>query len=163
MSDPDTSVQVSTMLSSSKILAWLLIALGAAAAAAQERIMNVTQGPDTVFDRPVDELMTELAGATATGVNGRVGNELVFWGFELADGRDVYFYACAMREGVDCEARSNAICIGRTEALRRIETAGQVRHLRCSEVATVGVGDVRPGCTDRVQDDNLHAGLVQCQ
>lgn len=151
------------MLSSRKTSTWVLITMGAAAAAAQERVMNVTQGPDTVFDRPVEQIMTELAGATATDENGRVGNELVFWGFELDDGRDVYFYACAMREGIDCEARSMAICTGRTEILRRIETAGQVRHLRCREVATVGVGDLRPGCTDRVEANNLHAGLVQCQ
>jgi hypothetical protein len=138
------------------------MATGAATVMGQERVMNVARGPDAVFDRPVDQLMAELAGATATDENGRVGNELVFWGFELADGRDVYFYACAKREDVDCAGRAEAICIGRTEVLRRIETAGQVRHMRCREIATVGVGDLRPGCTDREEDDSLHAGLVQC-
>jgi hypothetical protein len=116
-----------------------------------------------VFDRPVGEIMAELIDATATGENGRVGNELVFWGFRLADGRDAYFYACAMRDDVDCDVRSVAICLGQAQIVRRIETAGQVRHMQCRELATVGAGDLRPGCTDRVEDDGLHAGLVQCR
>jgi hypothetical protein len=37
--------------------------------------MNVTQWPDTVFDRPVVEIVIELFGAAATNEFGRVGNE----------------------------------------------------------------------------------------
>jgi hypothetical protein len=58
-----------------------------------ERQMNVRQGPDAVFDRPVGELLPILAGSRETGENGRVGNELVFWGFELADGRQAFLFA----------------------------------------------------------------------
>jgi hypothetical protein len=137
-------------------------AILAATASAQERLMNVEQGPDVVFDRPVHEILPELAGATATHENGRVGNELVFWGYRLADGRDAYFFACALRDDVDCDARIAMICPGGTDLMSRLETVGEVRELKCRDVAAVGAGDLRPGCTDRTQANNLTAGLVQC-
>lgn len=145
------------------LTAVLAIAAAAPTASAQERLMNVEQGPESVFDRPVDEILPELAGATATHENGRVGNELVFWGYRLADGRGGYFFACALREDVDCDARIELICpAGRTDVLSRLETVGEVRELKCRDVAVAGPGDLRPGCTDRTQANNLAAGLVQC-
>jgi hypothetical protein len=55
-----------------------------------------------VFSEPIDTLLPELEGATATGENGRVGPELVFWGYRLGDGRPAFLFACAPREGVNC-------------------------------------------------------------
>ena len=75
-----------------------------------ERQMNVRQGPETVFDRPPAEILPALAGAKATGENGRVGSELVFWGYEQNDGRRVFFFACALRPDFDCATRVPAIC-----------------------------------------------------
>ena len=60
--------------------------LHAESRAIPERQMNVSQGPDSVFNTDVSEIMPRLKGATATNENGRVGNELVFWGYRLADG-----------------------------------------------------------------------------
>ena len=125
--------------------------------------MNVSQGPETVFDRPVEQIILDLAGATATDENGRVGNELVFWGYRLADGRAAYLFACAIMKGVDCEARTQEICLGQTNVISTTQTAGDVRHMRCKEFSFVGVGDVRPGCVDRTSDQDLAVGLVQCQ
>ena len=49
--------------------------------------MGLRQEPSTVFSEPVERLVPELEGATATGQNGRVGGELVFWGYKLRDGK----------------------------------------------------------------------------
>ena len=69
--------------------------------------MKVKQGPETVFDRPPAEILPALAGAKATGENGRVGPELVFWGYEHDDGRRVFFFACAQAARVRlCDARA---------------------------------------------------------
>jgi len=125
--------------------------------------MNVRQGPETVFDRPVDQILPELAGATATNENGRVGNELVFWGHRLADGRSAFLFACAPKEGVDCDARAQAICLSGTNVIRRIETQGDVRHMRCRSMTLPKVGDLHPGCTNRVEGEDLAVGLVQCE
>src|SRR5512134_2766521 len=89
--------------------AWASLLL-AAAGSAVEREMNVTQGPDSVFDRPPAEILPALVGAKPTGENGRVGSELVFWGYEQADGRRVFFFACAQVGEVDCAERVQAIC-----------------------------------------------------
>ena len=79
--------------------------------------MNVRQGPDTVFDRPPADILPALAGAAATGENGRVGTELVFWGYRQPDGQRVFFFACAQRPGFDCAARVPAICPTSTTVL----------------------------------------------
>jgi len=125
--------------------------------------MNVRQGPETVFDRPVEQILPELAGATATRENGRVGNELVFWSYRLADGRNAYLFACAPLEGVDCDTRAQAICPSRTQVIERVGAQGLVRHLRCSSMAVPKAGDLHPGCLDNIKGQDLVAGLVQCQ
>ena len=140
----------------------LLCAWAVHAAGADEREMNVRQGPDTIFDRPVTEIMTELSGAEATGENGRVGNEFVFWGYELADGRQVFFFGCAMLPGIDCDERRRSVCLGDSTLIRSAQVQGIVRHVVCRPVAFVGGGDVKPGCTNTESTSDLAVGLVQC-
>ena len=134
--------------------------------AAQEKLrreMNVRQGPDKVFDRPVGEILPALAGAKPTRANGRVGSELVFWGYDLADGRNVAFFACAPLAGVDCMTRTQLICPPRGELLETRETEGKVTHRRCTPVAMGAAGSTRPGCNDNENDGaDLLVGLVHC-
>ena len=141
----------------------LCCALGASA---QEEIparqMNVRQGPESVFDRPPADILPALAGAKATGENGRVGPELVFWGYELRDGRRVFFFACAVRSDFDCATRLPAICPVTTTVLETRETTGTTVRRNCREVAVVLPGDVRPGCNDRAETASLNVGLVSC-
>ena len=140
----------------------LLCAWAVDAARADEREMNVRQGPDTIFDRPVTEIMAELSDAEATGENGRVGNELVFWGYELADGRQAFFFACAMIPSIDCDERRRSVCLGDATLIRSAQARGKVRHVVCRPVTVVGVGDLRPGCTSTDSASDLAVGLVQC-
>lgn len=131
-------------------------------ARAQERELGVRQPPEAVFDLPVHEVMPRLTGASATGENGRVGGELVFWGYRLADGTQVYFFACAMLYGVNCDERASAICPTRTIVLERGRHAGQAVHRRCQDVAIAAPGDIRPGCTSNTYEADLAVGLVTC-
>ena len=124
--------------------------------------MNVRQGPDTVFDRPPADILPALAGAAATGENGRVGTELVFWGYRQPDGQRVFFFACAQRPGFDCAARVPAICPTSTTVLATSEASGNTVHRTCRTVAVTSPGEVRPGCDDRLQDAALAVGLVSC-
>jgi hypothetical protein len=124
--------------------------------------MNVRQGPETVFDRPPAEILPALAGATATGENGRVGTELVFWGYEQRDGRRVYFFACAQGPDLDCAARVPAICPTTTAVLATSEASGTTVRRHCRSVAVTSPGAVRPGCDDRLQSAELAVGLVSC-
>ena len=134
----------------------------AAPTIAQERTMDVRQGPDSVFTEPVERLVPMLDGARATDSNGRVGNELVFWGYTLADGRDVFLFACALRPDVDCEQRRLAICPAGGELLARSEAQGKVRDVRCRSVVVSAPGPTRPGCLDKEIDRALDVGVVQC-
>jgi len=137
--------------------------LGAALVAAQERTMDVMQTPEKVFAEPVAALMPELAGTTATGENGRVGAELVFWGYRLGDGRAAFLFACAQREDVDCESRVPMICAARTTVLRTGSAAGKVVHRECGAAVVVHSGDRRPGCIEKTQSTApLTIGLVSC-
>jgi hypothetical protein len=129
---------------------------------APERQMNVRQGPESVFDRPPAGILPALAGAKATGENGRVGPELVFWGYELNDGRRVFFFACALRSDFDCATRVPAICPVTTMVLETRETTGTTVCRNCRDVAVVLPGDVRPGCNDRTESASLAVGLVSC-
>jgi hypothetical protein len=141
----------------------LCAALGAAAQTlTPAREMNVTQGPDSVFDRPPAEIVPSLAGAKATGENGRVGRELVFWGYQQADGRRVFFFACALRPDFECGPRVAAICPVTTTVLETREASGKTVRRSCRSTAVVGVGDVRPGCDDRTESASLSVGLVSC-
>lgn len=131
-------------------------------AAEPERQMNVRQGPDSVFAEPPGQIFPELAGATATNENGRIGNELVFWGYRLADGRNVFLVGCAMARNVDCTAREARVCRTETQVLARGMSEGLVRELHCKSIATTGPGDIRPGCTDQERAQPLHVSLVAC-
>jgi hypothetical protein len=145
---------------------WLAVAAivaGGAAALAAERQMNVRQGPETVFDRPVEQLIPQLQGARATNQNGRVGGELVFWGYQLADGGSAYLFACAPIGSVNCEERISAICPVFTEVMTRSEYAGQVIRRNCREVCVSAPGDLRPCCTDTAAQSPLQIGLVSCR
>ena len=139
------------------------LALTADAGVAAEREMNVRQGPETVFDVPVEEIFPALAGATATDRNGRVGNEFVFWGYRLADGQAAWLYACAPFEGVDCEERRRAVCDGDLEVLAERADAGNAVARHCTVISVVGVGDRRPGCTDIDVQMELSIGLLSCR
>ena len=143
-------------------VAMLGCALGAAAQEVPERQMNVRLGPETVFDRPPAEIFPTLEGATATGENGRVGSELVFWGYEQRDGRRVFLFACAVRPDFDCAARVPAICPVTTTVLETREASGKTVRRDCRRVGVVAPGDTRPGCDDRVEDASLAVGLVSC-
>jgi hypothetical protein len=127
-----------------------------------ERQMNVRQGPETVFDRPPADMLPALAGARATGENGRVGSELVFWGYEQGDGRRVFLFACAPRPDLDCATRVPAICPVTTTVLETLEASGTQGRRNCRNIAIAGPGDTRPGCDDRDEATNLDVGLVSC-
>jgi hypothetical protein len=147
-------------------LAIAMAALGCAPALAQEetpkRQMNVRQGPETVFEQSPAEIFPVLEGATATGENGRVGSELVFWGYEQRDGRRVFLFACAVGPDLDCGARVQAICPATTTVLDTRETSGKAVRRNCRSVAVSRPGDVRPGCEDRLESASLTVGVVSC-
>lgn len=124
--------------------------------------MTVTSGPERVFDQPLSEILPELENAIPTGNNGRVGNELVFWSYQLEDNRQVNFYGCAVLDDVDCERRIRAICPTGGEDINRAVVPGDVRHLHCRSIGIVGVGDLLPNCDDHTQVSDLIVGLLQC-
>jgi hypothetical protein len=128
-----------------------------------ERKMNLTAGPDRVFTSPVDEVVSELSGAVATGSNGRVGNQLVFWEYRLRDNRRANLFACAEGDVVDCETRIRMVCPGGGEELVRQEAPGQVRHMDCQFYGVANVGELFPNCSDRELTEPLVVGLVQCR
>jgi hypothetical protein len=142
----------------------LLIAGGAAAQTEiPAREMTVTLGPDTVFEQTPAEILPALAGAKATGENGRVGPELVFWGFERADGARVFFFACARTPTFDCATRVPAICPVTTTVLETREASGELVRRSCRNMSVVSPGDTRPGCDDRTEADaSMAVGLVSC-
>ena len=115
--------------------------------------MGVRQKPDAVFSQPVETLVPELAGATATDENGRVGGELVFWGYELGDGRPVFLFACAPSEIVNCDERVQLICVGPDE--RDPQLHGRRQRSRGASAPTSAVaapGELRPGCIENEDD-----------
>jgi len=124
--------------------------------------MNVRQGPETVFDRPPAEIFPALEGAAAMGENGRVGSELVFWGYVQRDGQRVFLFACAPAPDLDCTARVQAICPDTTTVLETREASGNTVRRNCRSVAVAGPGDGRPGCDDRLESVSLAVGLVAC-
>lgn len=149
----------------SKSLLLILVILNYSCAAPVERLpprsMNVSSGPELVFSRPVTDIFPVLENAVATGQNGRIGNEMVFWGYRLRDNRQANLFACAVMEDIDCEARIRAICPG-GEELIRLEEPGIVRHLNCAVVGVAAPGELRPNCTDFDSSDALLVGLMQC-
>jgi hypothetical protein len=129
---------------------------------AQERKMDVKQAPDAVFTEPVASLLPELAGATATGQNGRVGNELVFWGYKLGNGRPAFLFACMPKADVNCDERVPMICTARTNVLTTGSANGNIVRRQCRELTVAQIGDVRPGCVDTLENVPLSIGLVSC-
>ncbi len=128
-----------------------------------ERTVAAIGGPERVFERPVTEIVPLLQNARATDPRGRVGGELVFWGYELAGGRSSYLVACAPLPGVDCESRLPLVCPGsRPEVLFRQEEGGEVRLLNCRAVGIVGHGDLTPNCTDNSDTQPLMVSLLSC-
>ena len=140
----------------------LLATFAMTVAGAQERSMDVKQAPDAVFTSPVASLLPELAGATATGENGRVGSELVFWGYKLGNGRPAFLFACAPKADVNCEERVPMICTSRTDVLTTGSANGNVVRRQCREMAVTQTGDLHPGCIDNVENVPLSIGLVSC-
>lgn len=137
---------------------------GATLADAPKRQMNVAQGPETVFDQPVSQIVPQLTGAKLTGRNGRVGNEFVFWGYRLRDGTPAYFYACAAVEGVDCLARRELICTEPpVKVLSENLSMGQVQKLACKPICQVESPSAMPCCTGAQQSADLQVGLVSCR
>jgi hypothetical protein len=127
------------------------------------RQMNVRQGPETVFDRSPAEILPALAGATATAENGRVGTELVFWGYEQRDGRRVFLFACAQEPELDCAARTLAICPTTTTVLETTEARGAAVRRSCRSFSVSAPGALHPGCDDRLDGSaSLAVGLVSC-
>jgi hypothetical protein len=125
--------------------------------------MNVRQGPEAVFEQSPAEILPALAGATATGENGRVGPELVFWGFQRTDGARVFFFACARRPEFDCATRVPAICPATATVLEMRDTSGTMVRRSCRNFSVASPGDIRPGCDDRVETDaTMAVGLVTC-
>ena len=106
--------------------------------------------------------MPELEGASPTGENGRIGGELVFWGYRLGDGRPVFLFACAMLQDVDCEQRTQLICPDLTTVLRTGTTDGNIVRRECRNIAVVAPGEDRPGCIDTPQNVPIAVGLVSC-
>lgn len=128
-----------------------------------KRNMNVSQGPEAVFDTDVTEVMPDLKGAVATKENGRVGNELVFWGYRLANGDSAYFYACANLEGVDCALRISAICPVQTQVITQSDRSGQLSRFTCDAICEVRPGMVLPCCKESMESSPMVVGLVKCQ
>ena len=144
------------------VAAAMLAAVGASSA--QQREMNVRQGPETVFMKPVAEVVPFLAGATPTGENGRVGMEFVFWGFKQPDGRNVFLFGCAPSVDVNCEERVPLICPTgiTTRLLEQTMDDGTIIRRNCRNLAVAAPGDTRPGCEDREATAGLLVGVVTC-
>ncbi|HVY64773.1 MAG TPA: hypothetical protein VHH11_08125 [Gammaproteobacteria bacterium] len=144
-------------------LSFASLAAGAAdAPSAPPRVeMNVTQGPETVFSRAPADLFPALAGAQRTREAGRVGNEMVFWGYRQRDGARVFLFACWPVAGVDCEQRIAAVCPN-VKVLQTQTASGTTVRRSCRPIALTGPGETRPGCEDREEMPPLSIGLLSC-
>lgn len=128
-----------------------------------ERIESRVGGPERVFARPVTDIVPLLQNARATGPNGRVGYEMVFWGYELS-GQPASLVACAVLPNVDCEARLAQVCeSGAPEVLFTGEEGGEVRFLNCQAIGIAQPGDLTPNCTDTEQIQPVTVTLLSCQ
>lgn len=143
--------------------ACLILCSTLAVSQGEQREMTVTLGPETVFPGPVEDLFSLLSGALATGRNGRVGNEFVFWEFTLPDARAVNLFACAERPEVDCRQRRFAVCPGPFDSLAESIIGGQLRSLDCAAVGVLGIGDLRAGCNDNTREESVFAGVLACR
>jgi hypothetical protein len=132
-----------------------------AADAPLEPQMNVTQGPETVFSRMPEEIFPALGGAQRTHEAGRVGSEMVFWGYQQKSGARVFLFACAQVGAVDCPQRVQAICPN-AKVLEMQTASGNIVRRSCRSITVAGPGEVRPGCDDRDEMAPLSIGLVSC-
>ena len=140
------------------------MAAGLAATAAETPLvpqMNVTQGPETVFATSPTDIFPALAGARRTKEAGRVGNEMVFWGYEQKDGARVFLFACAAIGDVDCQQRVQVVCPN-AKVLDMQMASGNILRRTCRRVTSTAPGEVRPGCDDRVEMTPLSIGLLSC-
>jgi len=146
------------------IIGICLSAVSFVAAAAEAPLvpqMNVTLGPETVFLRAPTELFPALAGAQRTQEAGRVGNEMVFWGYHQKSGARVFLFACAQVADVDCQQRAQAVCAN-VKVLDMQMASGNVVRRTCRTVTTTAPGEVRPGCDDHVEPTPLSIGVLSC-
>ena len=144
-------------------LSLALPSIALAEAPTPKRQMNVPQGPETVFNQPVSEIVPQLAGAKETKRNGRVGGEFVFWGYRLKDGTGAYFYACAAAIGVDCLARRDKICPAPPpKVLSENFSMGNVQRITCKRVCAADQSTAMPCCTGAEESADLEVGLVSC-
>ena len=128
-----------------------------------ERIESPIGGPERVFERPIAEIVPALQNANQVGPNGRVGYELVFWGYELAGGQRATLVACAVLPGVDCEARRTKVCPSGTGAtLFSGEQGGEVRYRNCQAVGIAQPGDLTPNCSETEQTQAIELHLLRC-
>lgn len=144
-----------------------MLLLGACQSAGVRQLPERTEvavgGPERVFTRPVAEIVPLLQDAQRAGPNGRVGSELVFWGYELAGSRPAFLVACAVLPGVDCAARASQVCqSGRPEILFSQLDQGEVRYLNCQEVGIVAPGDLTPNCADTQEVQEVAVTLLSC-
>jgi hypothetical protein len=123
--------------------------------------MNVRQGPETVFSTAPAEIFPALAGAARTQEAGRVGNEMVFWGYEQKGGARLYLFACAESGEINCQQRVEAVCPN-VKVLDMQTASGNVVRRSCHFVSSSGPGDVRPGCDDHTEMAPLSIGLLSC-
>ncbi len=151
--------------------AWCLVAAlmcagsalqAADAPPAQPKVeMNVRQGPETVFSRAPADMFPALAGAQRTREAGRVGNEMVFWGYQQRSGARVFLFACWPVSGVDCEQRVQAVCPN-VKVLETQTASGTAVRRSCRQYALTGPGETHPGCEDREEMPPLSVGLLSC-
>jgi hypothetical protein len=124
---------------------------------------KVSQGPESVFTQPVSSLFPELSGAARTQDSGKVGDELVYWGYKLADGSSVMLYACAIKDGIDCNERVNGICGTQATSGQSLRTTGRVTHYECKKSCQPELeNSARTCCTRTIAPGPVQAGLVSC-
>lgn len=145
----------------------MLVALAACQAVSvpkpPERLESPVGGPERVFSRPVTEIVPLLQDARASGPIGRVGNELVFWSYELAGARPAVLTACAVLPDVDCAARAQQVCrSGSSEILFTRREPGEVRYLNCTAIGMVSPGDLTPTCDERDKVQEIDVRLLSC-
>jgi hypothetical protein len=121
---------------------------------------SISQGPESVFDQPLADIFPDLSGAARTDESGRRGAELVYWGFRLADGKSVMFYACAPGAGVDCGDRGASICRNTGRVLKTATASGKITRKSCTRLCDVTMG--KSCCTTEETPATLAVGLVEC-
>jgi hypothetical protein len=128
-----------------------------------DRTVARVGGPERVFARPVAEIVPLLQGARASGPDGRVGFELVFWGYELATNRQATLVACAVLPDVDCAARLAKVCqSGTPEVLFTAREGGEVRSRSCQAIGIARPGDLTPNCVEIEETQPVELSLLSC-